>query len=56
MTGATETITTAVGAIKIRDESRTAAMQRAQLEELKKETDILRDIHRELQDAGGALT
>tara|TARA_R100000781_G_scaffold71377_1_gene44766 strand:+ start:5967 stop:7196 length:1230 start_codon:yes stop_codon:yes gene_type:complete len=49
MTGATESISTAVGSIKIRDESRTRALQQAQLAELKKETQILQDIHQELK-------
>jgi len=49
--GATQTVSTAIGAIKIGDESQTRALQQAQLSELKKETQILKDIRNKIGNA-----
>lgn len=53
--GATQTVSTAIGAIKIGDESQTRALQQAQLAELRKETQILEDIRQNISRSGGAL-
>ena len=53
--GATQTVSTAIGAIKIGDESQTRALQQAQLAELRKETQILEDIRQKISRSGGAL-
>jgi len=53
--GATHTVSTGYGSMKIADESQTRAIQLRQLEKMKEQTSILADIRQELHDAGGVL-
>ena len=56
-TGATATITTAIGSMKVGSESQTLAIQKRIMEETAKEVAILQDIRQTLKDQGtGALT
>ena len=56
-TGATATISTAIGSMKVGAESQTLAIQKRIMEETAKEVSILQDIRQTLKDQGtGALT
>ena len=55
LTGATVTIDTALGAMKLADEAQSIAIQRKHLEATQEEVKILNDIRRELAQTVGVL-